>query len=337
MQILSHVDREFWLAVAQQCEYATFFHTPFWHDLALASFAHHHDATVGAVLASGVRVVLPLLRVRVRGPWDVLWSPYYGGLIADGPCTLAEAQHMYQAACGWQTFQLQVTGNPLCRTSDVPVSYESKADFTHMIALQPDFEQVFADMPKPIRTGYRSGLRKGLQVRRAAGLADCGAYYEVYQDAVYRWRERGLKQHGVGYSLREFEIYYEFSCQHPELAQLWLAEVDGRVVAGNWVFYWNQIATCLHGAAHRDFLGYRPFNVLDIEIVRDAVLRRYTYYDLGPSGGLEGVIAYKDGYNAKRYPFLRAVYTARGGLTRLRQVQSLFRSMCIIPGEARNQ
>ena len=339
MHILRHVDREFWLTVARQCDYATFFHTPLWQDIALGTFPAYRDATIGAVLDSGVRVVLPLLRVRRRGPLHELWSSfelYYGGLIADGPYTSAEAQQIYRAACGWQTFRLQITGNPLRSDSDVPVSYESQADFTHMIALQPDFEQVFAHLPKDARSTYRNGLRKGVQVRRATALADCHAYYDVYQDGLHRWRERGLKQIGATYSLRQFELCYELSCQQPALAQLWLAEVDGRIAAGNWVFYWNRHVGCWQGAAHSDLLSYRPFNVLEVEIARDAVAHGYAYYDLGPSAGLEGLIAYKDSYNAKRHPFSRSIHTARG-LTLLHQVRALLRSVRVIPGGTLNR
>jgi CelD/BcsL family acetyltransferase involved in cellulose biosynthesis len=336
MHILRHVDREFWLAVARQCDYATFFHTPFWHDVALGAFAQYRDATIGAVLDSGVRVVFPLLSVRLRGPWHARWTPFYGGLIADGPFTPAEAQQIYQAACGWQTSRLQLTGNPLRSDSDVPVSYESQADFTHMIALQSDFEQVFAHLPKNTRSTYRNGLRKGVQVRRATTLADCHAYYDVYQDELQRWRTKGLALVGAPYSLRQFELCYELSCQQPELAQLWLAEVDGRIAAGNWVFYWNRHVGCWQGAAHSDLLSYRPFNVLEVEIARDAVAHGYAYYDLGPSAGLEGLIAYKDSYNAERHPFSRSVYTARG-VTLLHQARALLRSMRVIPGRPLNQ
>ena len=316
MYILNHVDREFWLAVAQQCPSATFFHTPLWQDIALGTFPAYRDATIGAVLDSGVRVVLPLISVRQRGPLHELWSSfelYYGGLIADGPYTPAEAQQIYRAACGWRTLRLWLTGNPLTDTSDLPAGYTTEADFTQIIPLQPDFEQVFASFPKNTRATYRSGVRQGVQVRRAAKLADCHAYYNVYQDGMRRWAEQGKQILGVPYTLKQFELCYALSCQQPNVAQLWLAEVDGGIVAGGWVFYWNQHSICWQAAMHSDFLSYRPFNVLEVEMVRDAALRGYAYFDLGPSGGVEGVIAYKDRYRTTHHPFTRSVYTSRGG------------------------
>jgi lipid II:glycine glycyltransferase (peptidoglycan interpeptide bridge formation enzyme) len=133
----------------------------------------------------------------------------------------------------------------------------------------------------------------------------------VYRDALRRWDVQGRQVIGVPYTWRQFEQCYELSCRQPEVAQLWLAEVDGQIVAGKWIFYWNQHVISWEGANRSAFLGHQPSSVLHIEIMRDAVQRGYAYYDFGPSGGVEGVIAFKDGHNAERHPFTRTVYTAK--------------------------
>ena len=90
MRIIKNVDDQFWLDVARKCDYATFFHTPYWHRLAEKTFPHYQDVTLGVELDTGTRAVIPLLETgRVgKGLFRSMVSTFagcYGGLIADGP------------------------------------------------------------------------------------------------------------------------------------------------------------------------------------------------------------------------------------------------------------
>jgi hypothetical protein len=50
--------------------------------------------------------------------------------------------------------------------------------------------------------------------------------------------------------------------------------------------------------------------VLHVEIMRAAIAQGCTLLDFGPSGGVAGVAAFKEGYGAERRPITRAQYTA---------------------------
>jgi hypothetical protein len=310
MQIITKFDPAFWWAVARACPYATFFHTPLWQDLALGTFPDYRDATIGAVLPSGVRVVLPLLSVRRFGPWHDLHSSAalcYGGPIADGPLTDAELRQVYRAACRWRTLRLQLTSNPLANASDPP-GFSALPDYTHILRLDTDFATTFAGFSKNHQTHYRRGLRKGVQVRVATSLDAYRDYYQVYQDSLRRWHAQGTPLAGWEEPWRRFEVGASLAQRHPEALKLWVAEADGKLISGAWVFYWNGHAVYWHGATLEAYFDWYPSIVIHTEVIRDALERGYKRYDFNPSGNLAGVTEFKRRFGAEQRPVMRWTY-----------------------------
>jgi hypothetical protein len=323
MRIIESVPEQFWWDVARRCDYATFFHTPLWQELALRTHPTYSDATIGAILPSGVRAVLPLLRIRQYGPFQRLLSTSehcYGGIIADGPISAAEQTKIYARACGWRTFSLRYLDNPLAPQQRAGDGYEAMHDSTQIVELDGDFETVFARFDKKHRHAYRRGIQAGVRVRPATTLADYRAYFDSYRDTVDRW---GLPaDYGYGWEL--FEQCYELSRRHPEAITLWVAVVDDAVVGGTLAFYWRQHCAAWHGAMHRSYLGHRAMNVVDTEIIRDAIARGCKQYDFNPSAGMQGLIGYKSRFGACARPVTHWRYEhplLKGGLRLYRQAR----------------
>jgi hypothetical protein len=301
MRIIEPVADDFWWQVARQCEYATFFHTPLWQELALRTHPEYRDATIGAVLDSGVRAVLPLLRTQRYGPFQRLLSTAeqcYGGIIADGPVMASEQAHIYARARAWRTLSLRYLENPLAPQQPAVGGCEPLHDTTQVVELDADFETVFARFDKKHRHAYRRGIQEGVQVRAAIALDEYRAYFGAYRDTVDRWG----KPADYGYGWELFERCYELSQRHPEQIKLWVAIVSERVVGGTLAFYWRRHCVAWHGAMYREYLGHRAMNVVDTEIIRDAIARGYRHYDFNPSAGLEGLIGYKSRFGAVERP-----------------------------------
>lgn len=305
MQLVRKVSDEFWWGVARACDYATFYHTPIWRELARrVNPARFHDATIGAILPSGVRVVLPLVRTRSFGPLRWLNSTFegcYGGYIADGPVTPEEATWLYQRACAWPTYSLYMLENPLAK----PLPEQAQGRFSlavnevaHTVSLDADFDTVFSRFQRTQRKDYRRGLKRGVQVRTTDALEDYRAYFRVYRDAVQRWG------HGdsYGYSWSFFEHIHALSLLHPEQIKLWVMTVDEQVVGGTVMFYWGAQASAWNGTVHRDFLDYEVMPVGDTEMIRDAVERGFRYFDFNTSSLNAGVGAYKERFGSALVP-----------------------------------
>jgi hypothetical protein len=307
MKFLRSVEPGLWWDVARQCSYATFFHTPLWQELALRTHPKYSDATIGAILPSGVRVVFPLLRIQQYGPFQRLLSSFehcYGGLIADGPVSPAETAQIYRRAGNWRTLSLRYLENPLAPQHPALSELEALHDTTQIVALDGDFETVFARFDKKHRHAYRRGIADGVQVRPAATIEDVRAYFGAYRDTVDRWGKPA--SYGFGWEL--FEACHGLSVHHPEQIKLWVAVMGERVVGGTLAFYWHQHCVAWHGAMYREYLPHRAMNVVDTEIIRDAIARGYRSYDFNPSAGIEGLRGYKSRFGAIERPITHYRY-----------------------------
>lgn len=310
MRILRSIDDQFWLGVAQRCEYATFFHTPFWHRLAVRTYPGYRDATIGAELENGARVVIPLLRTgqSVKGLFEDFVSTFagcYGGLIADGPVTLAERRRIYGEVLGQHRIgQIRISGNPLTEDDRALEELDTREDFTHLLRLDDGYDTVFRNFSSGHRRSKRKGERMGVRVRPAHTLDDYRAYYGAYKDSLRRWGDNATSR----YSWELFENGFALAQEIPGHLRLWLVELHREVLGGAWVFYWNSHAVYWHGAAYEESFPNKPANVLQAEIIKDACQQGYRYYDFNPSGGHEGVARFKRSFGAEKRPIARWSY-----------------------------
>jgi len=89
-----------------------------------------------------------------------------------------------------------------------------------------------------------------------------------------------------------------FSCSSNNV-RLWLAIFDDQVVAGALCFYAKKHVVYWHGAALEKYFKHRPVNLLMYEAIKSACEEGYSWFDFNPSGGHEGVKAFKKSFGAK--------------------------------------
>lgn len=305
MKMQQPVDETFWWDVARQCEYATFFHTPLWHKLALSAHPEYKNVTVGGILNSGTKVVLPLLEMPDNYLFYTRITTFaacYGGFIATGNINHEDALQLLTSATTRRTSLFRAISNPIAN-HELPSDFFSscRRDFTHILRLEADFETLFSRFTKGHRSGTRKGQRLGVHVRLAQSLQDYQQYFATYLDSQIRWGDRTTSQ----YPWQLFAHGFALSQEYPEQIKLWLAEFENIVIAGAWAFYWNQHVVWWHGAALADYFYCNASNVLQAAIIKDALEKGYRYYDFNPSGGHEGVAQSKKHYGAEEWPVYR--------------------------------
>lgn len=313
MEIIRNPGRELWWDVASSCEYATFLQSPLWTELACQSYPNLRDATIGATLDSGTRVVLPLVESpsargtmrAIASTWN--WSP--GGIIADGPVEANEIRELYGSLRSWRLGEGVFTGNPHSPLPDPPVhrSWRVQEEFTQILPLVGDVDSLVQAYTRGHRKAYRGGVRKGVRVREATTEEDYRNHYRAYEASYDRW----TAQFGPPLPWTHFRNCHRMSRQFPRNISLWIAELDGRFAAGALVFYWNRLLVGWHAAAYEELFKFSPNHVLHTEIIRDALERGMSCYDFNPSGGQEGVVKYKAGFRAEKKVFARAIYSSR--------------------------
>lgn len=302
LQLLRSPDDATWLEIAARCDSATFFHTPHWRDLVLRAFPEYRDATVGVTL-DGIRSILPMLESgrSTKGFHRHLVSTFagcYGGLISEAPIPAGQKPQIYERLLGRRVGSLEMTECPLEKEASMPPGFSERPYSTHLLHLERGWEAVQRGFSRGNRASINRGHRQGVTCRIATDRDGYHDYYEVYLTSLCRWGDRATSR----YPRRLFETGADLARDRPDNMRLWLAESQGKVLAGAWVFYWNRHAVYWHGATDEAYSSLRPSNVLHARIIQDACERGCLWYDFNPSGGHEGVARFKRSFGATERP-----------------------------------
>jgi CelD/BcsL family acetyltransferase involved in cellulose biosynthesis len=289
-----------WEDVVSRSSYSTFFHTPTWAQIVVGAYPEFRIATKGFILDDGVVAIVPLVATTERNRYfrwcESMFPGGYGGAVAQRVLTPREVCLVYERLPDSRTAYLHVMGNPFSG-QELPTSYSRSDQYTHLLNLGDGFEAAFKSFSAKHRYHTRKALQAGLTVDLADTEDEYWVYYhEVYADTLRRWGDATLIR--FPYSL--FEQIYQ---HRTEKARLWLARMNGRIVAGSLMFYHQGIAHSWHGAMLQSASRSYPAILLTTEIMRDACARGDRWYDLGPSGGLKGVEEFKERFGAERALF----------------------------------
>ena len=186
---------------------------------------------------------------------------------------------------------------------------------------------VHGQASKSRRYKIRKGRAAGIESRLAESLDDYRAYFGAYQSSLRRWGTRITST----YPWTLFEAGCELARDHPDVIQLWVAQLRGRIISGAWVFCWNDHAVYWHGASSAEGLEVDASSVLFADIIDAMCQRGSRWFDFNPSGGHAGVAEFKRSFGAERWPVRRHSYT-RPWLRVVRMIKpSSSRSATVLP------
>ena len=165
-------------------------------------------------------------------------------------------------------------------------------DETHALDLSIGFEEIYRGWTKGHASAARKARKAGVEISIAETQEDWKSYFRVYEDSLNRWGENTTSS----YSWHLFEAILQRASSN---IRLWLAKYDGLVIAGALCFYSPSHVVYWHGAALSSHFKLRPVNLLMYEAIKDAAERGYRWFDFNPSGGLDGVKAFKHSFGAQ--------------------------------------
>jgi hypothetical protein len=286
-----------WSELCAQSREATPFHTPHWARAVSAAFPQLRTATRVYQFADGARLVMPM---QESGPPGGLCRRVsvepgvYGGPIGDCIVTDARLNSLAAYLAPRSPGGCAVVGNQFAAWRIAAASgFKPTPLITHILRLEGGIEGVGRQTTKGHRCNVKQAARLGVTVVPAVGPDDVAAYYAVYQDSVRRWGERAR---GNPYPER---LFHALLAGGDSFARLWLARVSGEVVSGALVLSWGEGAVYWHGATLERAFAWRPSHAVVMTAIEDAVSRGCRWFDFNPSGGLEGVIRFKEGFGAR--------------------------------------
>lgn len=294
-----------WDAIYATASNATYFHSREWAEL----WSSYTDQLVKPqpkliVFSDGKQALLPLsTQSMMKGLMKKhLSSPAgtFGGWISADQLTAEHAELLVQHLL-YRVSNLVWRVNPYDLHSRTVLACGRYAhqiaidDVTSTLCLQEEFDRIYKRWSKGHASAARKAKKEGVQIRIAENLADWHEYYEVYLDSLRRWGKKTS-------STYEYSLFQEFFYRNSQSIKLWLASYQDAVVAGAVCFYAHKHVVYWHGAALEATFHLRPVNLLIYEAVRDACKNGYWWFDFNPSGGHEGVKAFKKSFGATDIP-----------------------------------
>ena len=299
MKVCKDNNRHFWEEIAANSPEATYFHTPQWYDTILHK--EHYNGYRPATLVfefNDNRVLFPCLQKLSSLPFKKKYRiksdalGWYGGIVPEKPLDNAHYNAVYAYLFHLQRASITVNANPFS-PHRLPDAFLLNRDdnFTQAVNLLQNEGAIYAAFSRGVKSNINQAKKKGVQIERGSGSSALNSYYRLYQQTLKRW--------GAAAQIRYSRSFFERVFQNAgDNATLWIALVNGKPVAGVIVLYWNRVATFWQGAADDTYFSYYPNNLLHWHIICDARKRGYSCYDFGPSGGIDGVVAFKKSFGA---------------------------------------
>lgn len=295
------VDPHEWDDLVRQDDQATFFHTSGWIDLLTSVFAGRRAIYV--LGRSGERLVagIPLVRRSVLGVTVLESMPYgtFGGLVLrteapeHAPSALGDAFGAIARRAGVAAAHLvDLPG----RFSDALPGFRVIDDEIQVVRLDRSYEDVLAGFKPSARNKTRKAESEGVRVRRGTSEADFLTYHEILVECSERWGS--APGFGRGFFSRLSE-------QSADLVQLWLADHEGRTIAGDLNFVLHGTIINWGNVSRNDALRLAPNNLLHATAMEEGVRAGCSLYNLGSSAGIEGVDAFKSSFGTERIKFRR--------------------------------
>ncbi|HEV2472480.1 MAG TPA: peptidoglycan bridge formation glycyltransferase FemA/FemB family protein, partial [Chthonomonadales bacterium] len=167
-----------------------------------------------------------------------------------------------------------------------------------LLDLTPDEDALLASMKEKWRYNVRLAGRKGVMVHMAQTTQDIQGWYQILRVTGQR---DGFGIHTLDYYLRAWQLFAPRN-----LAQLFLAEHDGRLLAGIFVGCMARQAIYLYGASSNEQRQLMPNYLLQWEAMRWAKSQGAQSYDFwgipdsdDPGEALAGVYRFKSGWGGQ--------------------------------------
>ncbi len=282
-----------WDQIWRSCDYATYFHSREWAEVwSSYTTGRIRPEPVVIEFSDGKKGILPVsVTTKLKGlVKECISSPAgtFGGWISKDSLTAVHSELLVDFLTNKYaklTWRLNPYDKVVLQVF-VPVS---RQDDTLSLSLSDDFEKILSKWTKGHSSAARKARKAGVSVRCATALNDWVDYYRIYENSLRRWGDSATSKY-------DWKLFHEFWRRKSPNIKLWLSLYEGNIIAGALCFYSKQNCVYWHGAALSEFFGVRPVNLLMYEAIRHACNSNLSWFDFNPSGGHEGVQAFKKSF-----------------------------------------
>lgn len=300
IEVTSEVDPAEWRSLMADDRRSSFFHSLEWGRLLARTVPGFGMRYVIARLDGRLVAGMPLM-LRSRGPFAVLESmPFgtYGGPLA---CSRAPADadrellgHAVRLFRSPRVAALYVHGLPASIVCPSP--FRALVEPAQVLQLRRPFDEIRAGFKPSARNKIRKAENAGVSVRIASSEVDFAAYHEMLTECSRRWATP--VDFGRGF-------FIELAKLGPETVQMWIAEHESQIVAGDLNFVYRDTLMNWGNVSRPQARPLAPNNLLHARAIRWSVEHGLAAYNLGSSRGLPGVGSFKASFGAETVDLVR--------------------------------
>jgi len=296
------VEPDEWGRLVREDSRATFFHTLPWMSLLAGSQPGMRPLFLMGSLDGELVCAMPLVRIRRMGVSVLASMPYgtFGGPLLGRSAPAGSARALVAAFA-------RLAAAPLIgaahltdfagRIQEAPRGLRATREAAQIVRLSSrTAEEISAGFKPSARNKIRKAEAAGVTVRRAASESDFLEYGDMLAECCRRWRAR------CGFGPPFFRAMARLD---PEAVQMWLAEHEGRIIAGDLNFAMHDMVVNWGNVSRDSARALAPNNLLHAAAIEDARRRGMAIMNLGASAGIEGVDAFKASFGAEPAPFMQ--------------------------------
>jgi hypothetical protein len=300
-EVLGSVSEERWRAVLDASPGATVFQTPEWSRVLAETYGYRPATRLYETDAGDV--LIPMMEMQRLGFRILSSMPLgYGGVFTTAPVDTVVGPILKDLVRG-RTLKLYLTLPPRSGMTvpSIPglVPYGSDWNDCQIVDLDGGAEGVVARASRIVRRQIRGGIRCGVETTVENTLEGYRAFYEIY---TARSREWGYAE--PPYPFRLFEAIHRHL---GPMAQLIIARLHDDIVGGQLLLIHGSTASAWLIAWKRTDPDCHQSSMLIRHALAESRERGARFLNLGSSGQLNGVRAYKASWGAVPVPVQRFV------------------------------
>ncbi|MDZ7334431.1 MAG: GNAT family N-acetyltransferase [candidate division KSB1 bacterium] len=292
-----------WDHIWENCDYATYFHSREWAEV-WQRYSHRklNPAPRLITFSDGKKALLPFsCHNKLKGLiHQFISSPAgtFGGWISIDNLSENHFSILFKYITdNYKNIVWRI--NPYDSFSDcIKNLADIMQDDTHALNLKGGFDSIqnyWANKKDAVIRKATKAKKHGIIIKKTKDHKEWKSYYDIYLDSINRWGPSASSRYS-------WQLFQElFSLSSPNIS-LWLAYYENKIISGALCFYAKKHVVYWHGASLSEYFNFRPVNLLMYEIIKDACERGFEWFDFNPSGGHEGVRAFKKSFGALELP-----------------------------------
>ncbi len=284
------------------CAGSTFFHSYGWMDCLVNCFRNFEPLWIIAREEGVIRSLMPVVKIR-RGPFNELWSlPFgtYGGPVGgEAPLRLMILDKFMGMSRSWKCVRAGADIFNAGFVDFLPPHFGGGTEECRMVDLEGGFDRFWSDrISRKRRQICNRADRKGITVKPLDTLSELKKLYSLYQDNSSAWG---------GVHPYPFSLFRELFRRRGRSVVILGAYLKGGLLGGHIDMYQGVMGQAWQAGMSRQANQYGAGPLLIREAVREACNRGMKLFNLGSSGGREGIIFFKESMGGWEcnYPVIR--------------------------------